>query len=206
MSSQPSGGASTDTTFVPSLACVLSHLVSINDSNSPTFGESPPVTVFHAVRIPSVSIHDYLNRIAKYFWCSPECFVMSLIYIDRIMKRRPDFVVCKLNIHRLVITAMMLAVKFYDDIYYSNAYYAKVGGVKSNEMNILEIQFLKLIEWHLFISNEEFELYKRNVQIAVSGGTPSRQQSGILSFDDEGCGDDIRTPPQSHKPIINSNY
>ena len=152
--------------FVKSLACVLTHLVSLRDAPE---CEGEPLTVFHAVRVPSVSIHDYLFRIARYFLCSPECFVIALVYIDRIMKKQADFAVCKLNIHRLIVTSMMLAVKFFDDVYYSNAYYAKVGGVKGPEMNVLEIHFLRLIDWQLFVSPEEFELYKTNVLVAVAG-------------------------------------
>lgn len=155
--------------FVRSLACVLTHLVSLKDSPA---NEGEPLTVFHAVRVPSVSIHDYLFRIARYFLCSPECFVIALVYIDRVMKKQPDLTVCKLNIHRLIVTSMMLAVKFFDDVYYSNAYYAKVGGVKGNEMNVLELHFLRLIDWQLFVSPEEFDLYKTNVLVAVAG-TPA---------------------------------
>ena len=160
--------------FVSSLACVLTHLVSIRGGGAASTDMSSPETptVFHAVREPSVSIHDYLFRISRYFLCSPECFVMSLVYIDRIMKKQSDFVISKLNIHRLIVTSMMLAVKFFDDTYYSNAYYAKVGGVKAPEMNILEVHFLRLIDWHLYVSPEEFDLYKTNVLIAVSGSAP----------------------------------
>ena len=162
--------------FVSSLACVLTHLVSLRGGSCPEIteiGGPGPLTVFHAVRVPSVSIHDYLFRIARYFLCSPECFVISLVYIDRVMKKHSEFAICKLNIHRLIVTSMMLSVKFFDDVYYSNAYYAKVGGVKGSEMNLLEIHFLKLIDWHLFVSPEEFDLYKSNVLVAVSGTPPS---------------------------------
>ncbi|CAE7463715.1 CYCU4-1, partial [Symbiodinium pilosum] len=92
--------------------------------------------------------------IAKYFQCSRECFVLCLVYIDRIVKLHPDFTICSLNIHRLLVTSVMLSVKFFDDVYYSNAYYAKVGGVKTREVNILEGQFLQLIEWKLHVTPE----------------------------------------------------
>jgi hypothetical protein len=100
------------------------------------------------------------------------------------MKQQTDFVISKLNIHRLIVTSMMLAVKFFDDTYYSNAYYAKVGGVKAPEMNVLEIHFLRLIDWHLFVSPEEFDLYKTNVLIAVAGSpAPSPALSPHQSSD-----------------------
>jgi hypothetical protein len=65
-------------------------------------------------------------RIAKYAACSGECFVLALVYIDRIIQSNPTFVVNSLNIHRLLITSVMLAAKFFDDQYFNNAYYAKV--------------------------------------------------------------------------------
>jgi hypothetical protein len=42
--------------------------------------------------------------IGKYAACSGECFVLALVYIDRIIQSNPTFVVNSLNIHRLLIT------------------------------------------------------------------------------------------------------
>ena len=52
-----------------------------------------------------------LERIFRYASCSGECFVLALVYIDRLIKRR-DFVLTSLNVHRIIITAVMLAAKF----------------------------------------------------------------------------------------------
>ena len=68
------------------------------------------------------------HRIHKYASCSKECFILALIYIDRLIQRN-NFLLTELNVHRVVITAVLLAAKFFDDAYYNNAYYAKVGGV-----------------------------------------------------------------------------
>jgi hypothetical protein len=87
------------------------------------------VSKFHALRPPAISIRDYLHRVLKYAACSGECFVLALVYIDRLIQSNPTFVVNSLNIHRLLITSVMLAAKFFDDQYFNNAYYAKVGGV-----------------------------------------------------------------------------
>jgi hypothetical protein len=76
---------------------------------------------FHALRPPAISIKDYLQRVAKYAACSGECFVLALVYIDRIIQSNPTFVVNSLNIHRLLITSIMLAAKFFDDQYFNNA-------------------------------------------------------------------------------------
>lgn len=66
----------------------------------------------------------------------------------------------ELNVHRVVITAILLAAKFFDDAYYNNAYYSKVGGVLVSEMNGLEVDFLFRINFSLHVTPELFEKYK----------------------------------------------
>ena len=80
-------------------------------------------------------------RVHKYASCSNECFILALIYVDRLIERN-NFLLTELNVHRVVITAILLAAKFFDDAYYNNAYYAKVGGVLVSELNGLEVDFL----------------------------------------------------------------
>ena len=98
------------------------------------------------------------DRIHKYASCSTECFILALIYIDRLIQRN-SFVLSELNVHRVVITAVLLAAKFFDDAYYNNAYYAKVGGVHVSEMNSLEVDFLFRINFSLHVSPEVFHKY-----------------------------------------------
>jgi len=149
--------------FVEALASVLTHLASLAP------GRPNRVTHFHSVRAPQLSIHESLMRIAKYFQCSNECFVLCLVYIDRIVKLHPEFTICNLNIHRLLVTSVMLAAKFFDDIYYSNAYYGKVGGIRIKEVNALETQFLRLIDWRMHVSPDEYDQYRNHVYKAVQG-------------------------------------
>jgi len=72
----------------------------------------------------------------------------------------PDFIISSLNVHRLLITAIMLASKFFDDIYYNNAYYARVGGISNSEVNSLEMEMLRMISFSLFVRPEQFERYR----------------------------------------------
>ena len=70
--------------------------------------------------------------------------VKYLVYIDRIMKLYPDFVVNTLAIHRLLAAILVISAKFQDDTYYNNAYYANVCGLRLEALISLEIEFLKL--------------------------------------------------------------
>ena len=142
--------------IVPVLACVLNQLCLRNDNLSIN---QDGITKFHALRPPAISIKDYLERVAKYAACSGECFVLALVFIDRIIQSNPKFAVNSLNIHRLVITSIMLAAKFFDDQYFNNAYYAKVGGVPCDEINSLEVEFLWMCNFTLFVTTDTYSQY-----------------------------------------------
>lgn len=58
---------------------------------------------FNSVSIPDVAIDTYLQRIQRFFCCSEECFVLAMIYIDRLVQVHDGKVIlCSLNIHRSV--------------------------------------------------------------------------------------------------------
>lgn len=140
------------------LADVLSRLVEANDSQE----QRPAITKFHALRPPSISILDYLTRILRYANCSGECFVLALVYIDRLI-RHQNFVICGLNIHRVIVTSITLAAKFFDDAFYNNVYYAKIGGVPVRELNSLELEFLFLINFTLHVSPLDYYRYQKEL-------------------------------------------
>lgn len=71
---------------------------------------------FHGVRAPSISIPKYLERLYKYTDCSPSCFVVGYVYIDRLVHKHPDSLVLSLNVHRLLVTSIMVASKMLDDV------------------------------------------------------------------------------------------
>jgi len=121
------------------------------------------VTRFHTLRAPHITVKDYLNRIAKYSSCSEECFILALIYIDRLIKYNGNFLVNSLNVHRLMITSIMLAAKFFDDQYFNNAYFGKVGGVSCKEVNLLEIEFVFMINFNLYVESEMYETYNKRL-------------------------------------------
>ena len=136
-----------------------------------------------------------LNRVQKYASCSNECFILALIYIDRLIERN-NFLLTELNVHRVVITAILLAAKFFDDAYYNNAYYAKVGGVLVSELNGLEVDFLFRINFSLHASPDVFQKYKAElVAHSINSGlivaahlssVPSQQLPHISEMESSG--------------------
>lgn len=148
--------------FVTGLGRVLTRWV---QATPPPCGadKSRKVLPFRSVRTPSVSITAYLGRLHTYFGCSDECYVIALVYIDRLGKLDPTMTVCNLNVHRLLFTAILVAAKFHDDMYYANAYYAKVGGIPLKEVNALEAELLQRLNWTVVVAPNEYQLYHSRV-------------------------------------------
>ncbi|XP_068336757.1 cyclin-U1-1 [Pyrus communis] len=141
----------------------------INGLSCGSAGIGKSLDVFHGMRRPSISIPNYLERLYKYTDCSPSCFVVGYVYIDRLLHKHPDSLVLSLNVHRLLVTSVMVASKMLDDVHYNNAFYARVGGVSNAELNKLELELLFLLDFGVTVSSRDFESYcfhleKENLQ------------------------------------------
>ena len=48
-------------------------------------------------------------------------------------------------VFRFLLAAILIGIKYHDDEYYKNEYYAKVGGISVADINTLEMEFLDII-------------------------------------------------------------
>ncbi|KAG2452957.1 hypothetical protein HYH02_002294 [Chlamydomonas schloesseri] len=113
------------------------------------------LTVFHGLRPPPIGLQAYVERVAKFTKCSPVCFIMALVYMDLLAQRDPDMLPTPLNVHRLLLSGVLVAAKLTDDHYYNNAFYGRVGGVSVQEINRLELELLRLLDYRLHVPWEE---------------------------------------------------
>lgn len=121
--------------------------------------ETMPISKFHACILPTISLAEYLHRLQQYLDLSNQCWILAFIYVDQLSAK----LLCPLSAHRLVLTCAMLAAKFHSDDMPDNAYFAKVGGISTKELNQLEIEALWLMEFHLWIDEYDFDEYEQNL-------------------------------------------
>ena len=62
----------------------------------------------------------------------------------------------------------MGADKFFSDEFLRNNDYAFVGGVKEEEINEVEAEFMCLIGFNLLVSDEEYVAYKKKLDLFAS--------------------------------------
>lgn len=62
----------------------------------------------------------------------------------------------------------MIAIKFNEDDFYENSFYAKVGGVDLLELNSLEQYFLESLEYKLYLHADIYHNYQRFILDDIS--------------------------------------
>lgn len=122
-----------------------------NCSRSP-FSRSKP---------PRISLRDYILRLHSFMQCSPECFVLARIYLDRIAAKCP---IDQSSAHRSLLLSLVVAAKFQDDMFCKNSHYAQVGGISVEELNELESRFLQLLDYQLWVEEDVFETYAERIR------------------------------------------
>lgn len=144
------------------LLAMLKWQIDVNvDLPLPTWKD--PISMFCASSEPGIDTESYLKRMVKYTNCSRGAFIAALVYLKRIAEK------CKLlaptiyNMHRLLTTSVMIAAKILDDRQYITGHYARVGGLASaKELNRLELQMMKLLDFRVLVFAGEYEciIYK----------------------------------------------
>ncbi|KAL6633866.1 hypothetical protein ACP70R_026537 [Stipagrostis hirtigluma subsp. patula] len=194
---------------VAALAGILERVAERNDAAAAAAGllAAAPASAFRATTKPGISVRAYMARIARFAGCSPACYVVAYVYLDRLLRRgrRLALAVDSYSVHRLLITAVLAAVKFMDDICYNNAYFAKVGGISLVEMNYLEVDFLFGVGFELNVTPETFGDYcavlRSEMLCAEAPQAPPRLQYCCLPEDDAGAGAVVVCSSQSQQQL-----
>jgi hypothetical protein len=95
---------------------------------------------------------DFLRRLHKYTKFSQECLVLAIIYVDRYNMGQSEFCLNTLNVHKMILTSVLLAAKFQDDFYYDNKAFEFAGGVNAKHLHQLELELFAKLDYNLFVS------------------------------------------------------
>lgn len=87
---------------------------------------------------------------------SESAVFLALKYIANLLESNPSIEGAEGSEYRLFIVALMLANKFLDDNTFTNKTWSEVSGMKVQDLNIMESEFLEALEYHLFVREEEY--------------------------------------------------
>lgn len=123
------------------------------------------------LKSPSIFLIDFVARFLIYAPIrehsrvrgpiSHGAIIMLMMYLDDMESKHINkLFIDRFNVHRLFAVSFVVSYKFYEDFFYDNEYFAKLTGVPSPELNRMEMEFFKKIDWHLLYSTEFISNYE----------------------------------------------
>lgn len=140
----------TSSLLIQNISTLIKQVCDVNDT------KPQHLTPFHSSEKPKMSVVDYIHRAHRYLNCSETCFVLALVYMDRV-QRASNISIDSLSAHRLFTTSLLLAIKFLEDTVCSVKTNAKVGGLSVEELIKLELCMYQILGQNLYTPTELFE-------------------------------------------------
>jgi hypothetical protein len=117
---------------------------------------------FLGTAVPPINLVDYIERLVKYInqWAediagpnSPgiRCMLLAVEYLERSRVK-----ITPRSVHRYLMSAVLIAVKFTEDFAISNKFWGDVGGCKLEDVNRMEMAFCQILSWNFSVSTDEF--------------------------------------------------
>mmetsp|Transcript_14019 Transcript_14019/g.21222 ORF Transcript_14019/g.21222 Transcript_14019/m.21222 type:complete len:307 (-) Transcript_14019:285-1205(-) len=112
---------------------------------------------------PNIPMKVYLAELLSILHeVSPAALIHSLAYIDLLVEKA-KITLSLFNIHRLILTSIVVSSKYVDDNHYSNSTFAKFGLVELSDLNAAETEFLFMLEFDLFVEAPMLLKYSNTV-------------------------------------------
>lgn len=134
-----------------------------------------PPTVFSGKLPVEISPSRYIKGLVKNFETSPGVVVIMLIYIERLLEKMDyeykaiggihQMLFTSYNAHRIILTAYLIAQKYWEDKNYRLASIARLGGIDQDELIFLESEFLNFIEFNLYVDQDTFTRYAESAVV-----------------------------------------
>ena len=97
--------------------------------------------------------------------CPRSVFIVALILLDRLLIKKPEITITPNTVHKLFLCSLLTASKFTTDLYYNNLTWANIGGIRLEELNVLELEYLFALGFSIVVTKEEFNRYDEELKM-----------------------------------------
>lgn len=128
------------------------------------------------------------SRLAVLSDVSSEALIASLVHIVRIHALFPTLPIDNFTIHRLLLTrsvvvvvallrpppllfcvcvsSLLVSAKCLDDLFLNNLDYARISGVSLQELNLMEVEFLSLLDFKVQVDTDHYvRIYNELIKV-----------------------------------------
>ena len=155
-------------TFYAILETILEYSSTLENTVSSVFDKISKINGEDKLRLRSKididqnNFEDFFIFCAKKFKIDDDILVLTMMNIDKILSNN-NFLLTYQNINRLFYTCLMVTQKYYEDNSYNNKSYADLVGISCDELLDMEMEYMNLVDYQLFIKEDEFQKYKRKM-------------------------------------------
>ena len=133
---------------------IISNIISENQD----FNQNTLSAMFCGKRKTSITLDQYFVRLCKYINFESSTLIISMVYLDRFCSMNGIKINVE-NIHRLLFLSLMLAIKYNEDVHYTNVAFSQIAGINIKSLNSLELTFLEKIEHNLYVDEDLYLSY-----------------------------------------------
>ncbi|ORE11907.1 hypothetical protein BCV72DRAFT_283743 [Rhizopus microsporus var. microsporus] len=108
----------------------------------------------------SAAFKKFCKQVLTATQLSESVILLALKYIAMLLQYNPSIQGAEGSEYRLFTVALMLGNKFLDDNTFTNKTWSEVTGMKVTDLNIMELEFLDVLRFRLFVRKDEFERWK----------------------------------------------
>ena len=154
--------------FISILETILEYTSSLGNTKPSIFDNNSKNNVEKELKFnPKVNIdqydfEDFFKFCLKKFKFDDDLLVLIMMNIDKIISN-DNFALTYQNVNRLFYTSLMITQKYYEDNAYNNKLYADLVGITCDELLDMEMEYMNLVDYHLFIKDDEFIKYKQKM-------------------------------------------
>lgn len=115
------------------------------------------IQLFYSHQKPTMTIKKFINYLMSFNLIEKENIYITQIYCIGLLQKlfNKGFNINMHNCHRVILIMLMLTSKTIEDDCHYNKSWAEVCGLSLKDVNHMESTILKLLEYELFISQEQ---------------------------------------------------
>ena len=107
------------------------------------------------------TLHDYFYYWIKKLDFNENLLLLTMKNLDKLLAK--DFILTYDNVKNILFTCMVITQKNFEDENFNDKDYAKILEVSTKDIIKMQIEFLEYIDFSLYISDQEFNKYKRKM-------------------------------------------
>eukprot|EP00298_Acanthocystis_sp_HF-20_P010139 c1869_g1_i1.p1 GENE.c1869_g1_i1~~c1869_g1_i1.p1 ORF type:complete len:219 (+),score=82.49 c1869_g1_i1:83-739(+) len=142
----------------------------------------------------NINLLDYGERLGTYMSCSETSYHVACVLLERLFLKDSSYF-CERAAHKLLFASVLVGLKWTEDFFYDNYYYANIGGLALKETNYLESEFLKALDFGTFVNEQDF--FRAKMTLA----NPSLVMINLFVESNQNCSYSLNI---SEKPISSS--